>query len=196
MWCIWMRGSTSSVGVSSAGRRQGTNRKVIYTYPSKKSLNSIVGKVRYITRRSGSPYMSLEHLLKHLGPVVRGWCMYFRHGVPAATYRYLYFYSWKKVARWLMMRHPRLGWRKIKRRYLQHLLWVAVRRVRAPHSAVVCLGVMLNFQLGGAADKRDCDAVVGDLHPGRLQTQRIALQALGHQIHDAVHKVSGQAETE
>ncbi len=98
--------------------KAGTNRKVIYTYPSKKSLNSIVGKVRYITRRSGSPYMSLEHLLKHLGSVVRGWCMYFRHGVSAATYRYLYFYSWKKVGRWLMMRHPRLGWRKIKRRYL------------------------------------------------------------------------------
>ncbi|MFQ6393951.1 group II intron maturase-specific domain-containing protein [Nocardia sp. KC 131] len=98
--------------------KAGTTRKVIYTYPSKKSLASIVGKVRYITRRSGSPYMSLEHLLKHLNTVVRGWCRYFRHGVSAATYRYLYSYLWKSVIRWLRVRHRGLGWRKIKRRYL------------------------------------------------------------------------------
>lgn len=98
--------------------KAGTTRKVIYTYPAKKSLHSIIGKVRYITRRSGSSYVSLEALLRHLNLVVRGWCMYFRHGVSTATFRYLYYYTWYAVGRWLRARHPRLGWRKIQRRFL------------------------------------------------------------------------------
>ncbi|MFI6169035.1 group II intron reverse transcriptase/maturase [Nocardia sp. NPDC051052] len=97
--------------------KAGTTRKVIYTYPSKKSLASIIGKIRFITRRAGSPYRSLEALLKHPNITVRGWCLYFRHGVSAATYRYVSHYLWWAVVRWLRARHPRLGWRKIKRRY-------------------------------------------------------------------------------
>jgi RNA-directed DNA polymerase len=94
------------------------DKKVVYTYPSKKSLNAIIGKVRIITRRSASPYASLEQLLKHLNSVVRGWCLYFQHGVSSTTYRYLYLYMWRSVARWLRARHPKLGWRKIQRRFL------------------------------------------------------------------------------
>ncbi|WP_433725845.1 group II intron maturase-specific domain-containing protein [Nocardia sp. CA-129566] len=99
-------------------KKAGTNRTMIYTYPSKKSLHSIVGKVRFITRRQGSPYKTLEALLQHLNTVVRGWCLYFRHGVSKATFSYLAYYTWWAVARWLKKRHPRLGWRKIKRRFL------------------------------------------------------------------------------
>jgi RNA-directed DNA polymerase len=99
-------------------RKAGTTKMVVYTYPSKKSLAAIVGKVRTITRRSGSPYVSLEQLLQHLNIVVRGWCNYFRHGVSSATFRYLYLYMWSSVARWLRARHPNLGWRTIQRRYL------------------------------------------------------------------------------
>jgi RNA-directed DNA polymerase len=99
-------------------RKAGTAKMVTYTYPSKKSLTNIVGKVRTITRRSGSPYRSLAQLLRHLNVVVRGWCNYFRHGVSYATFSYLYLYMWQKVARWLRKRHPRVGWRTIQRRYL------------------------------------------------------------------------------
>lgn len=99
-------------------RKAGATKMVVYTYPSKKSLNAIIEKVRTITRRSGSPYVSLEQLLRHLNIVVRGWCNYFRHGVSSATYRYLYLYMWQSVARWLRARHPKLGWRKIQHRYL------------------------------------------------------------------------------
>ncbi|MRH90649.1 group II intron reverse transcriptase/maturase [Nocardia sp. SYP-A9097] len=98
--------------------KAGTNTKMIYTYPSKKSLASIVRKVRFITRRQGSPYKTLEVLLKYLNTVVRGWCLYFRHGVSKATFSYLAYYTWWAVVRWLRKRHPRLGWRKIKRRFL------------------------------------------------------------------------------
>lgn len=97
--------------------KAGTSLKMVYTYPSKKSLHSIIGKVRYITRRSGSPYVSLEALLRHLNPVVRGWCQYFRHGVSSKTFNYLDHYTWHAVARWIQTRHPRLGWRTRRRRY-------------------------------------------------------------------------------
>ena len=53
-------------------KKAGTNHKMVYTYPSKKSLHSIIGKVRFTTRRSGSPYTTLDALLKHLNTVVRG----------------------------------------------------------------------------------------------------------------------------
>lgn len=98
--------------------KAGTTKKVIYTYPSKKSLHRIIEKVRVITRRSGSPYVSLEELLRHLNSVVRGWCNYFRHGVSSATFGYLYLYMWKSVIRWIHARHPKLGWRTITRRFL------------------------------------------------------------------------------
>ncbi|MFI6956614.1 group II intron maturase-specific domain-containing protein [Nocardia sp. NPDC050408] len=39
-------------------------------------------------------------------------------GFSTATYRYLDDYVWNAVVRWLYARHPRLGWRKIKRRFL------------------------------------------------------------------------------
>lgn len=44
--------------------------------------------------------------------------MYFRHGVSNRTFSYLHYYTWRAVVRWLYARHPRLGWRKIHRRYL------------------------------------------------------------------------------
>lgn len=101
--------------------KSGTTRKVIYTYPSKKSLQRVVGKVRFITRRRGSPYKSLQELLKHLNSLVRGWCMYFRHGVSSVTFGLLAHYVWYRVARWLVKRHPRLGWRKLLRRFFSEL---------------------------------------------------------------------------
>lgn len=98
--------------------KRGTNRKkmVIYTYPSKKSLASIVGKVRRITSRS-TTYVSLEKMLKHLNLVVRGWCMYFRHGVSSDTFSYLGHYMWREVAHWMNMKHRRVRWRELRRRY-------------------------------------------------------------------------------
>ncbi|MEV4130522.1 group II intron reverse transcriptase/maturase [Nocardia sp. NPDC049707] len=98
--------------------KPGTNhaKKVVYTYPSKKSLHSIVGKVRSITSRS-STGMSLEELLKRLNNVVRGWCMYFRHGCAKRTFSYLSHYMWFEVAHWMRMKHHRIGWRRLRRRY-------------------------------------------------------------------------------
>ncbi len=65
--------------IQRRNRRGQHGRKAIYTYPSKKALASIIGKVRKLTRRTC--HRTLAALLRRLNPVLRGWCNYFRHGV-------------------------------------------------------------------------------------------------------------------
>ena len=97
-------------------RKRGTTKRVVYTYPSKKALASIVGRVRTLTRRTSHP--TLAAMLRQLNPVLRGWCTYFRHGVSTATFAYLDQYTWHRVVRWIRKRHPRTRWDLLWRRYL------------------------------------------------------------------------------
>jgi RNA-directed DNA polymerase len=97
-------------------RKRGTGKHVVYTYPSKKALASIVGRVRELTNRSSHPALAV--LLRQLNPVLQGWCTYFRYGVSKATFGYLDQYTWHRVVRWLRKRHPRTKMAVLKRRYL------------------------------------------------------------------------------
>lgn len=96
--------------------KSGTSRKYVYTYPSKKALASIVGKVRALTARPR--YLTLADLLVQLNRTVRGWCYYFRHGVSKKTFGYLDSYIWRRVARWILKRHDGLNWKTLYRRFL------------------------------------------------------------------------------
>ena len=73
------RASTSWAGASSATRSEARTKRYVYTYPSKKALASVVGKVRTITRQGTN--LPLTALLHRLNPVLRGWTNYFRPGV-------------------------------------------------------------------------------------------------------------------
>ena len=97
-------------------RKRGTTKRVVYTYPSKKALASIVGRVRTLTRRTSHP--TLAAMLRQLNPVLRGWCTYFRHGVSKATFGYLDQYTWHRVVRWIRKRHNKTKWDLLWRRYL------------------------------------------------------------------------------
>jgi RNA-directed DNA polymerase len=97
-------------------RKRGTAKRVVYTYPSKKALASIVGRVRTLTHRSSHP--TLAALLRQLNPALRGWCAYFRYGVSKATFGYLDQYTWHRVVRWIRKRHNRAKWAVLLRRYL------------------------------------------------------------------------------
>lgn len=103
-------------GSTSSGAKKGTNQKYVYTYPSKKVLASITGNIRALTNRARSA--TLEDRLRQINPVIRGWCMNFRHGVSKATFRYLDDFVWSRVARWMRRRHRRLNWKDLRRRYL------------------------------------------------------------------------------
>ena len=101
--------------------KAGTNRKHACTYPSKKALASIIGKVRMLTNSRQNE--SLADLLRRLNPVLRGWCNYFRHAAASATFRYLDHYVWHRVARSLLKRHKGLTWKKLHRRFMTHGSW-------------------------------------------------------------------------
>ena len=77
--------------------RGRAGNKAIYTYPSKKSLASIIGKIRLLTRRRR--HRTLADLLRRLNPTLRGWCNYFRHGVSTQTFSYVdHFAFWRSSA--------------------------------------------------------------------------------------------------
>jgi len=97
-------------------RKRGTTKRAVYTYPSKKALASILGRVRTLTRRTSHP--TLAALLRQVNPVLRGWCTYFRHGVSKATFGYLDQYTWRRVVRWIRKRHHRAKWDVLLQRYL------------------------------------------------------------------------------
>ena len=97
-------------------RRRGSNKRFVYTWPSKKALASVKAKVRTITR--GGTNQPLEVVLRRLNPVLRGWANYFRHGVSKATFDYLNAFSWRRVICWLRHKHRRATWKWLRRRYL------------------------------------------------------------------------------
>ena len=96
-------------------RRPGDSRRFVYTYPSKKALASIVGKVKTICRQD--PNLELAVLLHQLNRALRGWTAYFRPGVSFATFGYLRAFIWRQVIGWLRRKHRRITWKDLRRRY-------------------------------------------------------------------------------
>ena len=92
-------------------------RRVIHTYPSKRSLQTVKAKVRQITHHTG-PDQAPDQLLHRVNRVLRGWCNYFRHGVSSATFGYLRHYAYWRVVGWLRRKHPKRNWRWLRRTYL------------------------------------------------------------------------------
>jgi len=98
-------------------RQPGRDRRPhVYTYPSKRSLQAVMGKVKTITRSDYN--QPLGQLLHRLNPVLRGWCAYFRSGVSSRTFNYLRAYTWRRVVRWLRRKHRKASWRWLRRHYL------------------------------------------------------------------------------
>jgi len=75
-----------------------------------------MAKVRALTSRSR--HKTLTDLLRQLNWTLRGWCNFFRHGVSAATFRYLDLFAWRLVTLWLRKRHLGINWKALYRRFL------------------------------------------------------------------------------
>jgi RNA-directed DNA polymerase len=102
--------------------KQGTtDRRYVYTYPAKKSLASVTGKVRALCRSDTN--LALGALLHQLNRVLRGWTTYFRPGVSFATFRYLRAFVWKHVMGWARRKHRRITWKELRRRYCNGGWW-------------------------------------------------------------------------
>ena len=57
-------------------RNKGADRSYVYTYPARKALRAVMGKVKTCCRRMDTN-QPLDVLLRRLNPVLRGWCAHF-----------------------------------------------------------------------------------------------------------------------
>lgn len=85
--------------------QRGSNRQLIYTYPSKKSLASIRDKVTTATGRQTTS-LPAARLFQQLGQMTRGWALYFRHGSSSRAFGLLNHHLWWRTWRWLVKKHP------------------------------------------------------------------------------------------
>ena len=102
-------------------RKPGTAKSFVYTYPSKKAVRAVTGKVRTLSRLNKN--LPLEVLLHTLNPVLRGWCTYFQPGVSSATFRFLRAFAWRRVIGWLRRKHLRMNWKRLRQRYCHGGWW-------------------------------------------------------------------------
>ncbi len=103
-------------------RKRGTDRSYVYTYPARKAVMAVMGKVKTLCRRMDTN-QPLEVLLLRLNRLLRGWCAYFRPGVSSATFAYLSAYTWARVIGWLRRKHRRITVKELRRRYCGGRWW-------------------------------------------------------------------------
>ncbi len=103
-------------------RKRGTGRYYVYTYPSRKAVKAVMGKVRAMCRDMDTS-QPLDALLRQLNPALKGWCAYFRPGVSSRTFAYLSYYTWHQVGSWLRRKHRRSTWKDLRRRYCDAGWW-------------------------------------------------------------------------
>jgi RNA-directed DNA polymerase len=101
--------------------KRGSKKAFVYTWPSRKSLSSIMAKVKAITKQgTNNP---LSDLLRQINGVLRGWTNYFRYGVSADTFAYLHQFTWLRIVQWLRLKHRRANWKWLRRHYLANAWW-------------------------------------------------------------------------
>jgi RNA-directed DNA polymerase len=107
-------------------RKRGSNRFYVYTYPARKAVMAVMGKVKTLCRRMDTN-QPLDVLLLQLNRMLRGWCAHFRPGVSSATFAYLSAYTWARVIGWLRRKHRRITVKELRRRYCGGGWWPGTR---------------------------------------------------------------------
>ncbi len=79
-------------------------------------MAAIKRKVRVLTGRTS--HRTLKVLLLRVNAALRGWALYFRHGVSKRTFSRLDSFAWRRITRWVRKRHRRLNWKTIRRRFM------------------------------------------------------------------------------
>lgn len=114
--------------------QKGGTRSYVYSYPSRKSVQTMRRKLKAATKRI--THQPADQLFKQLNPMVRGWAQYFRHSAASQTYSTIGNYLWWRVWTWLMHKHPHAGPRAIWARY--HVRrWPEYNGVRLYHPATM-----------------------------------------------------------
>ncbi|MCZ2094811.1 MAG: group II intron reverse transcriptase/maturase [Anaerolineae bacterium] len=85
--------------------------------PARKSVKALLAKVGEILGKNEAATQAQVIML--LNPILRGWAMYHRHVVAAATFSRIDHLVWTQLWGWAKRRHPRKGLRWVKARYFQ-----------------------------------------------------------------------------
>jgi len=95
--------------------QKGGTRSYVYSYPSRKSVQTMRRKLKAATKRI--THQPADQLFKQVNPMVRGWAQYFRHSAASQAYATIGNYLWWRVWTWLLHKHPRTGKRAIWAQY-------------------------------------------------------------------------------
>lgn len=106
-------------GFDFLGQNVRKYRDQLLTKPTKKSIQSLLGKVRDIVK--GNANATQAALIRQLNPVIRGWAMYHRHSAAKATFSSIDSHIWHMLFRWALRRHTTKGARWVLRRYFRPL---------------------------------------------------------------------------
>ncbi|REK88674.1 group II intron reverse transcriptase/maturase [Streptomyces inhibens] len=102
-------------------QQRGSTRRLIYSYPSGKSLASVKRKVKMVTKQG--THRPAEEVFKRLNQITRGWTLYFKHGASSQAFKDLDHHLWWRLNRWLAKQHPRQSMRWITRHYFRQSRW-------------------------------------------------------------------------
>ncbi len=101
----------------------GSDRRRVYTYPSRKAVTTVRGKVKALTGRQ-TLNLDPATVFALLGQALRGWTTYYRHAASATTFSELEHYQWHRVWKWLRRKHHRRHWKWITCTYAHpHNRW-------------------------------------------------------------------------
>lgn len=87
--------------------------------PSKKSINSLLEKVRIIVNTNKTTEQGL--LIRKLNPIIRGWANYHRHVVSSHVFNLIDRQIWQLLWRWAKRRHPNKNVAWIKAKYFHRI---------------------------------------------------------------------------
>lgn len=97
-------------------RKPGTNKRYVYTVPSRKAIAAITAKVTARTSRS-TLHLTLDELPLGLNRTLSGWANYFRYGVSKAVFSKVDYHAWRRIGAWIHRKHGRISWREVRRRF-------------------------------------------------------------------------------
>lgn len=119
--------------------------------PSRKSIKSLLDKVRIIVKENKSVEQAV--LIRQLNSIIRGWANYHHHVVSSYAFNFVDNQIWRLLWKWAKRRHPNKNAAWIKRRYFHRIgnnNWVFAQGISGPK---LFMGVKL-FSAASVAIKR------------------------------------------
>jgi RNA-directed DNA polymerase len=103
-------------------RQWGSDRRYVYSYPSKKSVATVRRKVKAVTAKQ-TTNLPASVVFTKLNNITRGWTAYFRHGASKTAFGDLHDYLWQISWIWLKKKHPKQTRKWVVRRYHRPGWW-------------------------------------------------------------------------